>query len=141
MFRRRPRELPENVVSFLRAYNNMYMLDSNKEAKEEFEQIVNEVIGGIIEKYISPVKRIEDCSYKRGVLIQLFCKRNTFGMFSYYWEDVPVFCKFKRKKFITMHVNSNELMSIKVAKIVLVEGKEIELGKETELFQEFYYMF
>jgi len=141
MFRRRPQELPENVVSFLRDYNNMYMLDSNKEAKEKFEQIAKEIISGQIEEYISPAKRTADCLSKRGMLIQLFCKGHTLGVFSYYWEDVQIFGKFKRKKFISMHVNSNELMNMRVAKIVLVEGEEVELAKKAEMFQEFYYMF
>lgn len=141
MFRRRPRELPENVVSFLRDYNNMHILDSNKEAKEKFENTANDVIGGIIEEYISPSECTDDCSYERGILIQLFCKKHTFGVVSYYWEEVPIFGKFKRKRFITMHANSNQLMNIRVAKIVIVDGEKVELDKEMELFQEFHYIF
>lgn len=133
-------DLPENVVSFLRGYNKMYVVDSQEEAVDEFEKMVKELVDGRIEEYITPTKRIQNCLSNRGILIQLFCKDHTFGVFSYYWEDKEIF-KLKRKRFITMYVNSNQLMKSKVAKNVEIDGKTLELCKDMHLFQEFYYAF
>ena len=68
-------ELPENVVSFLREYNKMYILDSGSETRLEFEKVANEMTNGIIEDYISPAKRIDGYSNSRGIVVQIFCKK------------------------------------------------------------------
>lgn len=62
-------ELPENVVSFLREYNKMYILDSGSETRLEFEKVANEMTNGIIEDYISPAKRIDGYSNSRGIVV------------------------------------------------------------------------
>ncbi len=144
MFRRIAKEieLPENVVSFLRDYNKVYILDSGKEANSQVDQMVDDIINGVIEDYISPVKRCQNCLSGRGILIQIFCKEHTFGVFSYYWEDSSYFFgKFKKKNFIAMNVNTKKLMKIKVARDILINERAFDLKKEMEIFQEFYFIF
>ena len=133
-------ELPENVVSFLREYNKMNILDSGSETRLEFEKVANEMTNGIIEDYISPAKRIDGYSNSRGIVVQIFCKKHTIGVFSYYWEDRPIL-RWKWRRFTSMHTNSNQLMNIGVAESVVIEGKMYEIRKNMELFQEFYYTF